>query len=134
MPIRPRPETIKESASSVSSTFNATLINSSFLQPVAQLTAGNELALGAASGEVLTRKFMFSVGSSTSSSGSAWGFFLVADGDADAILLSGNQDDIAGLSFIQLHPFQSWNPITWLILAFFGAPSGPFITTTVGPA
>ena len=62
-----------------------------------------------ASGDVLTWKFMVSVGSSTVSSGSASGCSGRAIGHADADFFNTvDQHDVAGLRFVDLHALEAF--------------------------
>jgi len=104
----PRPETIKESASSVSSTFNATLISSSFCNRSRSWRLVTNLPSVPASGEVFTPEVHVQRRLIHQQQRQRLRIFLVADGDADAHFFNpGNQDDIPGLRFFQLHPFQT---------------------------
>ena len=101
----PRPATENGSVPAIGSTRRATFFCSSLQQPLAEVAAGEVRPSCPASGEVLTPKVIFSVGSSTTTRGRARGGSRIADRVADVdVLQPDHGDDVAGRRPLDLVP------------------------------
>ncbi len=130
----PRPITSNTPSSSVSFTRSATLCWSSFCRRSQIWRLVTYLPSRPASGDVLTRKFIVSVGSSTFRRGSGCGF--VGSVRVTPMLTSSmplTSTISPGPASVTCTRSRPWKVSTWLTRPLAGLASGPSITTTSMP-